>query len=371
MSRGILAKTIAKIVLQHPFWCEVLYSMQTIVVASENKEVQTAATDGKTLWVNSGFFERLNSDERVTLIVHELCHKILLHCSRRGDRDPSIWNIAADHAVNNLLVGNGFVTIRQEIIRGFCDRKYKNCSAEAIYGDLIRSGEVVEMPKELQDVRDIKGDKFVFEQDVRELIVSAAGKYGKTPLGIEMGATYASIIKKGFWYDELHRYMKGLSKGEYNSAKMNRRSLRSHGYFSPLLLTEALQEVVIMIDTSGSCFSKRQQKEFCAQVNSIFEETKPAVTRTYYFDTEIYEGSIQDFGDFEFISKPKGGGGTDFRCIFSFLEHEEMHPEIVVIFTDLCGSFPDILPEFPVIWVSTQEGEVPFGEVLYIEESLK
>lgn len=62
--------------------------------------VPTAATDGRVVLFNPEFAGTLCEAELDAVMVHELLHAALLHCSRRGERDPHVWNIAADIVVN-------------------------------------------------------------------------------------------------------------------------------------------------------------------------------------------------------------------------------------------------------------------------------
>lgn len=63
----------------------------------------TAATNGRKVWINPEFWQSLTMPQRAGLLLHETLHAALLHCSRRGNRNPGIWNIAADFVVNHLI----------------------------------------------------------------------------------------------------------------------------------------------------------------------------------------------------------------------------------------------------------------------------
>ncbi len=65
--------------------------------------VATAATDGKVIWFNPGFVDKQDSPQLCGLVAHELLHAALLHGQRRRERDPRIWNIAADIVVNGMI----------------------------------------------------------------------------------------------------------------------------------------------------------------------------------------------------------------------------------------------------------------------------
>jgi predicted metal-dependent peptidase len=64
---------------------------------------------------------------------------------------------------------------------------------------------------------------------------------------------------------------------------------------------------------------------------------------------------------------PIGGGGTDFRPCFHWLEERGITPQTLVFLTDLCGTFPSDVPPYPVLWESIGKREAPFGQVIPME----
>src|SRR5471030_604809 len=60
-------------------------------------------------------------------------HCALGHHCRRGERDPALWNQAADLAINPILVSNGFSLPAGALI----DPAFDNLSAEEIYARLL------------------------------------------------------------------------------------------------------------------------------------------------------------------------------------------------------------------------------------------
>ena len=61
-------------------------------------------------------------------------HCALGHQCRRGERDPRLWNEAADLAINPILISNGFTLPAGALI----DPAFTNLSAEEIYARLLR-----------------------------------------------------------------------------------------------------------------------------------------------------------------------------------------------------------------------------------------
>lgn len=89
----------------------------------------TAATDGRRLVLNPDFFCKLSEDQRIGLLAHETSHPALGHPFRRGGREADLWNQAADHAINLMLIDTGF-----QLPEGGCyDPRFKGLGAERIY----------------------------------------------------------------------------------------------------------------------------------------------------------------------------------------------------------------------------------------------
>ena len=362
-----------RLTLRFPFWTEIFFSM-TVREGTAEEGFETAATDGRSLWINRDFFTKLSLDEQVGLIAHELGHKIFLHPSRRGHREAGLWNIACDFVINALLKDNGFVLPQG----GLYDPKYAGWSAEAVYSDLLQQrkdgGGEPQMPAGYADLRVPTGTPEQIarhEDEVKALVeraVANAKAMGNVPAGIEAGIVVAHRALQEPWYNHLHRYMQALANSEYNWAKLNRRALKSHGVFAPLHQSEALGTVALFIDTSGSCFGRAAQANFAGHLNAILAEAKPQKVRVYYFDTKVYPGEEIEAGTLDMTLQPKGGGGTDFSPLFDQLDEDDVYPDVAIVLTDMEGRFPSHEPEFPVVWADVDGGHTaPFGEVIFVE----
>ncbi len=79
---------------------------------SFSKKVPTAATDGENVFVNPDFFEAQSHDLRVAVLSHEVMHVAFNHIRRQIGKDGkerahSIWNLATDAVINDILKNNG------------------------------------------------------------------------------------------------------------------------------------------------------------------------------------------------------------------------------------------------------------------------
>jgi predicted metal-dependent peptidase len=104
------------------------------VVPKLSRKFPTMATDSKTHYYNPDFINKLPKQKHVlTVQAHESEHDARHHSTRRGSRDPKKWNIACDHTINVDLVDQGFEFPPENVIKVYCDFKYRGMSAEDIY----------------------------------------------------------------------------------------------------------------------------------------------------------------------------------------------------------------------------------------------
>ena len=87
------------------FYSTIVFSLESIWDTS----IPTASTNGLNLKINPEWFMALSPKQRIGLVVHEANHVALLHPVRLGDRDPEVFNMAADHMINLMLLDNGFI----------------------------------------------------------------------------------------------------------------------------------------------------------------------------------------------------------------------------------------------------------------------
>lgn len=388
----IAAAAAVRLALRHPFWTEVFYSMTIREATAEEVAagIKTEATDGRNLWINKDFWKKIPLEQQTAELVHELFHKILLHNTRRGSRDPYVWNVACDYVINAAMKKNGFPI--ESYGDWLLDMQYDGWLAEAVYNDLMKKAKgnpqakpgqqpgkgspgMPQMSPNREDLKDAPGSdhpetKERFEQEVKALVdraVAMAKAMGNLPAGIEKEVAKAGKPKREPWFNHLHRFMQSLAVSEYNWAKINRRALLTHRCFAPLHYSEALGVVDVYVDTSGSCYAAAQQANFAGHLNAILAEAKPRLVRLRYFDTKVYPGEDIQAGELEVDLKPRGGGGTSFVPIFDAIDEEDEPPDVAIILTDLCGNFPSQEPGYPVVWACVDEGmDAPFGEVIHV-----
>ena len=58
----------------------------------------------------------------------------------------------------------------------------------------------------------------------------------------------------------------------------------------------------------------------------------------------------------------RGGGGTNFKPAFNWVEEQDSNPDLLMYFTDAEGVFPEAEPMYPVLWLVKGKENVPFGQ---------
>jgi len=158
------------LLLRHPFFGNMATRLR---IVSGDDWCPTAAVDGRNLYYNTQFFNAMSNKEIEFVIAHEILHCVFDHLVRREDRDPMIYNIAADYKVNNLLVRDG-IGQKPTFIDCYQDFKYESHTSEEIYDELFEKAkengkELLEQLGELldehvdweggQEQKDAKGKK--------------------------------------------------------------------------------------------------------------------------------------------------------------------------------------------------------------------
>lgn len=128
------------LVMNFPFWATLTGRLKY-----EQAAIGTADVDGVTLRTDPAFTATLPFDELVGVVAHEGGHCGLCHHARRGSRDPQIWNIACDLALNPILIAAGLKLPQGALIdRTMVDDKGRPLPAEVIYTRLKQAAEIAQ-----------------------------------------------------------------------------------------------------------------------------------------------------------------------------------------------------------------------------------
>lgn len=353
------------LLLKHPFFGNLATRMK-LVDASE--WCSTLATDGRTFYYNNGFVHKLTPKEAEFGFAHEVLHNVFDHMGRRDSRDPTLSNIAADYAANQILKDER-IGVVPSFIKIFQDDKYRGMSYEQIYDIIYEKAIKIDMSTlgELLDEHldcegndsgdgedgDKKGngrprlteeEKRQIREEMKEAVLAAAQSAGagKVPAGIRRMISDFTEPKMD-WRQILRMNIQSIFKSNFSFARPNRKSQHC-GAILPGMMNEETIDVSVAIDMSGS-ISDEMAKDFISEVKGIMDEYKDFRLDLWCFDTQVYnyERFTPDAADDILSYQVKGGGGTDFDVNYQFMKDEDIVPKKFIMFTDgyPCGSWGD------------------------------
>jgi predicted metal-dependent peptidase len=415
-----LTRARTRLVLDQPFFGTLSLRLKLLPGS-----LPTMATDGTRIVYNPTFVDQLKPAELEGTLAHEVLHCALGHHCRRGNRDPRLWNEAADLAINPILIKNGFTLPTGALI----DPALTNLSAEEIYARLLQKrGQGSTAPRQSAGqatggATTSKGPQGAQGSGIQDSSIPAACPPGakRTPETTEATPDPASMRPGGFgevwdatddqghpaspaekrrqehewniaaeqafrsaktcgdepggverplaegrqskqdWRAILRDFIAAAAPSDYRWTPPNRRYIAS-GLYLPSVERRGLGEIVIAVDTSGS-IGKRELEQFAAEISSVSEEVQPEAIQVVYCDAAVQ--AVQEFRASEPVRlEPKGGGGTDFRPAFDWVAEKDITPACLIYLTDLCcDSFPEI-PDYPVLWVTESRRTAPFGDTI-------
>lgn len=361
-----LAKAKTALILEHPFVGTIALSMPF----SFDESIPTAATNGKRIKFNPEFVDSLTDEEVKFLVAHECFHPMMEHNYRRGERQGKKWNVAADYVINKLLTDEGIGRMPK---MGLLDSNIYTAgggTSEGIYNilpDMPDDGSGPGDPgNALDHCEDGEGSPAEQAQEQAEWKVKVAQAAQAAKMMGKLSANLQRLVDdvlqpKVDWRDVLQRFLVKCRNDQRSFSRFNRRFL-SQGMYLPSVSGEAMGEVCFAVDCSGS-IDKATVNQFAAEIRKVKDDLLPARIHVLYFDSDVsHVESYEPHDDLDI--KPHGGGGTDFAPVFAKIVEMGIEPVAIVFLTDLCCSSFGDQPDAPVLWVTTDAGKAPFGEVV-------
>jgi len=381
------------LLLRHSFFGNLATRLKLI---NADEWCSTAATDGLKFYYNSRFINMLKPKEVEFLVGHEVLHVVYDHMGRRNNRDPQIWNIADDYAVNADLkrhkVGEFIKTVPC-----LYEVKYDGKAAEEIYDDLMQNVQKINIEDlidqmiddHLEDQGEGEGEdgdknskrpKMSAEerervrQEVKQAILNAAqgADAGSIPKGVER------LIKQHTnpvmpWRELIQTNLTSAIRTDFSWMRPSRRGWHSDAIMPGMTPGEEI-DVVVSLDMSGSITDKQGQA-FLSEIAGMMESFDGYKIHVFCFDTDVYNPADYNSENMDSIEnyEPAGGGGTDFDVIFAYLKREAIEPKRLIVFTDgyPCGSWGD--PDYcDTTWIihGDKDPNPPFGQfALYDDKS--
>lgn len=357
LAEQTMVKARSNLIMKHPFYGVLALKLRL----QDHDETSTASVDGRVLRYNSRWINKYSLTQVEGLVAHEVMHCVFNHMTRRQERDPAKWNIAADHAINLLLLDDGFILPDG----GVHDDQYRDMSTEAIYANLPKdtseddqcpwgmvldatAGDGDPTPADSDGLQEIESDWLITVKQAAEVAKQA----GKMPAGIER---LIDSVERGQidFRDHLWPFFQSSINDDYSWKRPHRAYISEDEYF-PSLYSEAPGKYVVAIDSSGS--TQDQLHKFLAEICSIHAELQPEELVIIHCDAEVQKVitiepnetmSVEEHG------KIMGGGGTRFEPVFEYVAEHNIDPECLVYLTDGECTWPDEQPYYPVLWVIT------------------
>lgn len=398
-----LAAARTRLIMERPFLGSLVMHLP---LKAAPEWCKTTATDAKAFYFNPGFIDNLNLAQTQFVLAHEAMHCAMGHDHRRNGRIKRRWDVACEHAVNLVLIEDGMKPPLHGIL---ADQNYLTLSAEEIYPmipddtpeesfdehlfdsdndtgsspdenqrqDNPEAGESGGQGREGQseaEEREGSGGQAsqkpdplsqaereeLSEQWKNRLAAAAQAARQAGKLSQSMMRWVDDLLAPSLpWRALLARFFAVNQRDDYS---WRRPSRREGDALLPRLSSEGL-DVVAAIDTSGS-ISDEELRAFVGELDALKGQVRAKVT-LLACDNHVAENAPWEFEPWDTMQLPpglEGGGGTDFRPVFDWVETENRSPNLLVYFTDAEGDFPKQPPGYPVIWLVKGKGAVPWGE---------
>jgi len=410
-----LAAARTRLILDKPFIGAL--ALRLPMVAANPKWCRTTATDARSFYYNPEYIEALSLDETQFVLAHEALHCALSHFARRQHRIKQRWDVACDFAINPLLIKDGLKAPPGALVLDL----YEGMTAEEIYPCIDENNADEPMDQHIYDGEDAdptssgqqKGDeqreggqnqqdqqsdqqnqsesggssqgqqkddqsggapqpKPLTAAEREELSAQwqqrLAGAAQQAQQAGKLGGLLARMVgellqPKLPWRMLLARYMTQVARDDYSYMRPSRRE----GQMILPSLRSSQADIVVALDTSGSV-NTEELNEFLAEIDTLKGQLRARVT-LHACDTALAKGGPWVFEPWEEFKLPKefqGGGGTDFRPVFAWVEQQGRSPDMLLYFTDAEGDFPPSEPHYPVIWLVKGKAPVPWGQRIHL-----
>ncbi len=379
-----IARAKSRLMLEHPYFGTVASALKL----QQSDNVESFLSNGIQLQFNKEYFQEASLEEVEFALANGAMHTVLRHQSRAGERHGKLWQLATDYTINAMLVKNGL----QLPDRANYQQRFEGMYAEEVYA-LLRSelddntftddsteiketndnknehsAETSETPDshhtQKRDIQDNNSSEAEMDEEYYEQLFQKLKRQGDLPKDLKFVVPHY-FSHQIDWRELLYRHIASYAKSTYAFMPPNMKYLY-RGIYLPSLSSDLLR-IVIAIDTSGS-IDEKLLALFLSEVTSIMQNYP-----NYEIDLVTADAKVQQHHTF-LPSEPlsyelKGGGGTDFRPLFEYVERHISYPTLLLYFTDGQGRFPETASLYDVIWVMPHKGNVPFGEVISLHET--
>ena len=349
----------------------------------------TAYTNGRDEVYGREFVDKLNDAELRFLILHECYHKLYRHLTTWNHlykENPQLANAACDYVINLKIADDNkdkFATMTGALTIGCYDEQYRGMDSAQVY----------EMLKQKQQQQQASGDSTTgtgnpgpgtgngspsnslpqgfdehdwesaqelsadeqreLARDIDEAIRQGALIAGK--MGTGGDRDLAELLEPQVnWREVMRDFVQTTCSGsDYSTWQRPSRRYIGMGHYLPSGISEAVGELVIAGDMSGS-IGQREISVILTETKEICDTVHPDKVRMLYWDTQVCQDEEYDQHELDDLvksTKPAGGGGTTVECVPEYITAKGIKPQAVVVITDgyLGGSWGQW--SCPVLWV--------------------
>lgn len=349
------------------------------------------------------FVESLTVPELYAVIQHEIEHIVRCHCTRRGFREPEVFNIASDMVVNGHRnkprIGYNSSSGRESLIIPMADSIVwippdwpENESADEYYNRLIKNCRIIKIQPKGSGKG--KGDGKGGDNDDGKGDENDEGGHGQYSVTVD-GHTYKTFDDHSVWNqgdaseDEARQIVKDIVDNAVEKSRgrvpghlseaisklskpvvkwrqllqqyigrhvgnkrltYSRRNRRSDVFGDPGYSRHAAATVNVIIDTSGSV-SSRELQQFFTEIDHISSRSVVHVLQwdhAYQGYSKYRKGAWKKF-------KVNGRGGTDMAAPVKWLVDNMAVADVQILLTDGECNYAEKMP-INMITVITRDG---------------
>jgi len=377
--RERISKARINLLTDFPFFGSIAMHLIPIELNEEEVEkygIKTIAVDEYgNLPYNPKFIEKLSDIEVKFVLCHEIMHVCLRHLQRCGTRKQTLWNVATDHAVNDIL--SHTFTLPNKCVH-FPQLSGK--SAEETYDWLIKNARTTTkcpqgfvQDKHIYGVSKKKGSSVTSGKkkcsssspffrkgqqpiDVPRVVREAhnfARQQGNVPAGIER--IFSDILNPVMnWKEVLRKFIVSVIPHDFTYAYPSKKSYSS-GFYMPRVVREFI-DIVVAVDSSGS-ITDEEYAEFLTEIYAMSKQFENLRMTVIVCDCEI-QNVIEVTQTFDPYSiKGRGYGGTSSIPVYKWIkDNKNDNIKLLVYFTDGYIDIPREDKRFHTLWIITAEG---------------
>jgi predicted metal-dependent peptidase len=349
----------------------------------------TAYTDGWNVTYGRAFMDGLGEKEFAAIVLHENFHKMLKQLTvwkKLNEIDARRANRAADYVINLMIDDlDPSHNVASLPVGALIDDKYRGMDTKQVF-DLLKGedegegegegkgegedagtldehkwGEAGERTEQEQKAIDD-----AIDQAIRQgAILAKKAGVGKGGSRLLEGLTAPTVD----WRAQLAEFVRSVTTGKDESTwrKPNRRWL-AQGLYMPSTYSEAVGEIVVAIDTSGS-IGDDELKAMVSELVGICEQTQPSKVTLLWWGSRVVgvqEFKPGEYSDMATALKPAGGGGTDLNCVLDWVRVSTVKPVCMVVLTDGAFEFPPA-PDYPTLFGMTTTVVAPWGVTIQVK----